>query len=693
MSDSSSPIRMLILHNTQNEAEPLINLFRNAGRATRSHFIASEQELAQELNSQTWDLILAKANTDTVNVASCMKQVTGQGLDIPIVLLTDGYNPDYYAKGIQLGAKDLVVETDGALVLHACLREISALNGRRKLKDNQIHLKESEKRVQLLLASSKDAIAYVHEGMHIYANEPYMEMFGYDDIDDLLCVPLVDIVESEKHAELKKCLKNYEDGSSSDLDCDAEKEDGSKVPVHMNFSAATYDGESCTQIVIRPKSENNAELEAKIQAISNTDLLTGLFNRQHFMEQLDKAYHRATSQNASSSIVYLQLQGFDDIRANYGIAGADIVLKETASVLKGFNKDGMTLAKISDDIFAFLIPSDNVEAVKAMAVKINKAIDDHLVEVDGKTVRVEDSIGIALVDAKCANANEPMGHAHQAAEQAMQQKTRVQYFDKNDLKNIADENLIGRVNHALENDGFSVMYQPIISLRGDTQEHYEVFLRLQDSSGNEIPPKEFISAAMAADMAGKIDRWIVGRTVAELAEHRKAGSNTQVVINLTPSSVGDPTFLPWVNAVLKEHKLKGDTLVFQITEKDAQNYLKAAKAFSKGLSVLKCKLSISHFGRVDTEFNLNKHLDIEYIKVHKSFVEAVEDSEEGTGKLESLIAQIHKYDIASVVPQVDSAAIMSLLWQAGANYIQGHLLQAPTSSMDYDFTEDSEEAV
>ena len=73
----------------------------------------------------------------------------------------------------------------------------------------------------------------------------------------------------------------------------------------------------------------------------------------------------------------------------------------------------------------------------------------------------------------------------------------------------------------------------------------------------------------------------------------------------------------------------------------------------------------------------------------------MQDVEEdgGADKLQSLISQIHDLDIASVAPQVDTASVMSLLWQAGANYIQGQLLQEPSEEMDYDFSEDSEEAV
>jgi diguanylate cyclase (GGDEF)-like protein/PAS domain S-box-containing protein len=690
MSSANNPIHLLVLHDTQNDAEPLVNLFRNAGYATRSHFIASEDEMTDILSTQSWDLVLAKLSTDTVNVPHCVQQVSKLGKDIPIILLIDKYDSEQVEQGFRLGAKDVVVESENDHVIVASLRELDALQARRKLRDNEIYLRESEKRVQLLLQNSKDAIAYVHEGMHIYANQSYIDLFGYDDPDDLLSIPVMDLVEAEKLDELKKCLKIYNEGDTAKLECQVEHESGEKFPVAMDFSGATYDGEACIQIIIRKDEGNSAELERKIQEISNKDLLTGLYNRQHFIGVLDSAFQRAAKQNQNSIVLFVQLLEFVELRASVGIAGADIVLTDIAKLLNSKIKEGIVLARMGDDSFGMWIPTQDTDAIIKMSEALRKTLQDHLSEVNGRTVQVKASIGISLMDQKSASASEALTQAHQAADEASKSDSGIIYFDKNDIANIADDNVVARLRHALENDGFKILYQPIISLRGDAQEHYEVLLRMLDKEGNQISPAEFLSAAHASELAGDIDRWVVANTVKELAAHRQQGGNTQVVINLTPAAIIDPTFLPWVNTVLKESRLPGDAVVFQLSEDDALNYLKPAKAFSKGLSVLRSKLSISHFGRLENGLSLAKHLDIEYIKVHGDYVQDLE-SDEGQQKLEALIKAIQQHEIASIVPQIESASVLSQLWQAGANYIQGYLLQAPAAGMDYDFNEENDE--
>jgi len=684
---ASKQIHILIMHDTQNDAEPLINHFRTNGYAARSHFIASDDEMTAMLEQQTWDLVIAKLETETVNVPHCIQEVTRLGKDVPVILLIDDFDLEKTHQGYRLGARDVILDGEPDILLPVAIREFMSLKTRRALRETEINLKESEKRVQLLLQNSKDAIAYVHEGMHIYANESYMELFGYDDMDDLLCVPIMDVVSSDSQDQLKTYLKARGQGDKKQLKCSAIHEDGTEFEILMDFSSATFDGEPCIQIVIAPiTSGDNEELQQQIRDISSKDMMTGFYNRQYFMGALDESFQRAVHDNQSSLVVYLQLLDFSDVRANVGISGTDILLTDVSKVIASELDTSEIVARISDDAFSWILSSGNLDAGKLQADKIGNKIKDHLSEISGKTVQIQCSIGLAHLDESCKNGQEALAQSHLAGEEAVKAGTLWRYFDKSDLSNIADDNKVAHIKHALENDGFRLLFQPVISLRGDAQEHYEVLCRLLGKDGEELSIADYLSTAYSADLAGTVDRWVVSNAISELANHRKRGGNTKIFVNLTPASISDPAFLPWVNAQLKDLRLPGDALIFQITESDAFNYLKPAKAFSKGLSVLRCKLSINHFGRIEDGFSLTRHLDIEYIKIHAKLVENLED-DAGQNELEKMITQIQRHDIASVVPQIESASVMPALWQAGANYIQGFLLQEPSQGMNFDFNE------
>ena len=101
-----------------------------------------------------------------------------------------------------------------------------------------------------------------------------------------------------------------------------------------------------------------------------------------------------------------------------------------------------------------------------------------------------------------------------------------------------------------------------------------------------------------------------------------------------------------------------------------------------------CRLSVNQFGLALNPFNLLKHLDPEYIKLEGSFTQDMQKGDEAKENAKEMIQNLQAQEKLTIVPLVESAALLSTLWQAGVNYIQGYYLQAPTTEMNYDFSEE-----
>jgi PAS domain-containing protein len=175
-------IRLLILEDSQNEAERLVSLFRNAGQATRVHRLTSSDDLAEALK-QTWDLLINAPQSENLDPSEAINAIRRQAKDIPIIQLTAGNDAEAITEALMLGAQDALPQGEDEWLLLVANRELANLEERRARRSAEVALREAEKRCQLLLDSSVDAIAYVHDGMHIYANRAYLELFGYDDVD------------------------------------------------------------------------------------------------------------------------------------------------------------------------------------------------------------------------------------------------------------------------------------------------------------------------------------------------------------------------------------------------------------------------------------------------------------------------------------------------------------------------------
>ncbi|MFZ6046127.1 EAL domain-containing protein [Pseudomonas sp. CR3202] len=689
MAIEKKTIRLLILEDSQNEAERLVSLFRNAGRATRVHRILSVDDLSEALQ-QSWDLLIAAPSSEHLSPGEALNSIRRQSKDIPFIQLVAENDSDLITEALALGAQDALPQGEDERLVLVANRELANLEQRRARRAAEVSLREAEKRCQLLLDSSVDAIAYVHDGMHIYANRAYVEMFGYVDGDELEGMPMIDLIAGADQAGFKDFLKNYRDGDGNgELTCNGCKVDGQTFQARMGFSPATYDGEPCIQVVIRAETDN-AELEEKLREISSQDLVTGLFNRSHFNEMLDAAAERAVKAGQPSSLAYIRVARYPGLLADIGIAGVDLLLTDLANLLRAHFAGAAQLARYGDDVFGVLQPELTPEQAAESLQSLLKKIDIHLFDVSSRTVQVSLCIGVAGLSETTPKAQDVVDRAHRCADELGDENGLKLYDPADELAAAANRgNLVAMVQQALENNSFRLLFQPIISLRGDSYEHYEVLLRLLSPKGEEVPPADFLDAAKEAGLAEKIDRWVILNSIKLLAEHRAKGHNTRLFVHLSGVSLQDQTLLPWLSVALKAARLPSDALIFQFSEPDAIAYLKQAKALTQGLAELHCQVALSQFGCALNPFNTLKHLAIDFVKVDGSFTQDLGRAE-NQEVLKTLLASLHAQAKLTIVPFVETASVLATLWQAGVNYIQGYYLQGPSQAMDYDFSSGDE---
>ncbi len=681
-------IRLLILEDSQNEAERLVSLFRNAGQATRVHRLTSSDDLAEALK-QTWDLLINAPQSENLDPSEAISAIRRQAKDIPILQLTAGNDAEAITEALMLGAQDALPQGEDEWLLLVANRELANLEERRARRSAEVALREAEKRCQLLLDSSVDAIAYVHDGMHIYANRAYLELFGYDDVEDLEGMPMIDLISGADQSRFKTFLKNYQSmEGSAELGCGGVRADGDTLKTRMHFSPAAYDGEPCIQVVIRAENDS-AELQ-KLREISSQDPVTGLLNRNSFLEVMDAAVERAVNASQPASLAYIRVDRFAALQADIGLSDSDQLLNQLATLLRGHFPDEAQLARFADDVFAVLQPGVIPQQAEPELRKLLTKVEGQLLDVGGRTVQTTLSIGVAGLDEKTAKAQEAIERAHRCADELSDGNALKLYNPADELAAAANRgDIIAMLKQALESNSFRLLFQPIISLRGDSFEHYEVLLRLLDPQGVEVPPNEFLSTAADAGLAAKIDRWVILNSIKLLAEHRAKGHRTRLFLHLSAASIQDPSLLPWLGVVLKASRLPGDSLAFEFGEADAVAYLKPAKALAQGLNGLGCRTALAQFGCILNPFNTLKHLDAEFIKVDGSYTQDL-TRQENQEALKALLAELHEQQKQSIVPFVESATVLATLWQAGVSYIQGHYLQGPSQSMDYDFASDEE---
>ena len=677
-------IRLLILEDSQNEAERLVSLFRNSGRSTRVHRLTSADEL-QEILQQTWDLLIAAPSSENLSPNDALAAIRRLSKDIPVMQLVEGPDFDAITEAMTLGASTALPQGEDELLVLQANRELASLEDRRSKRAAELALRESEKRCQLLLDSSIDSIAYVHDGMHIYANRSYLALFEYEDADELAGIPMIDLVSGNDQAAFKDFMKNYRDeNEASDLAFQGMTANGNTFAARMSFSPATYDSEPCIQVVIRRETSNQTS------PASNQDLVTGLFNRHHFIELMDKALDRSVHAGKAASLAFMRVDRQSTLLASIGIAGMDLLLADLAKMLREHFPEQVQLARFSDDAFTALIPDQSPDQTEAALKALLKTAETHLFDADGRTVQITLSIGVAALDEQTTRSQDVIDRAHRCADDLKDGNALKLFNPADELEAAASRgDMLAMIQHAMENNQFRLLFQPVVSLHGDSNEQYEVLVRMLNPQGAEVPPNEFLAAANEEGLSAKIDRWVVLSSIKMLTEHRSKGHKTNLFIQLSSASLQDQTLLPWLNLALKAARLPADALIFQFSEQDAIQYLKQAKALTQGLAELHCKVSLSQFGCAANPFNTLKHLSVDFVKVDGSYTQDLANPE-SLEALKVLLNSLHAQTKLTIVPLVETAATMAALWQTGVNYIQGYFLQGPSPTMNYEFSSGDE---
>ncbi|MBL4679965.1 MAG: EAL domain-containing protein [Pseudomonadales bacterium] len=685
----SEPVRLLILEESQNRAEELIVLLRTAGYATRAHQIESESDLISKLDDQPWDLLLGVDEAHELTMERTITIVRESEKDVPIILIAEGNSVDAITAGMKLGALDVALADDEERLKLIIERELENLENRRQRRRAEKEVREIDRRNQLLLASSTSAIAYVHEGMHIYTNSAYADLFGYDDVDDFIGIPIIDLIIEADQRRFKAFLKSYSDSELQTDEFTCETNDGSNILSGLSLSPATYDGELCTQVIFKPMGEDPA-LAERIKEISNQDLLTGLYNRSHFMEQLDDAVDAASDGRQIWVLQYISLDNFAQLRNEAGISNADLVLSDLATLIRQEIPEEHTLARFGDDVLTLLFKGGDKDEAAILGGTIRAKVEEHLSDVAGKSYQMTVSIGLARISENAPSSEEIISRAHRASV-SIDGGNGVNFYQieqvtvGEDGKAITSETIKEMVRKAIENNAFKLMFQPVISLHGDDDEQFEVLLRLLDEDENELFPGQFLGPAEEAGLLEKLDRWVILQSIKLLSVHRASGSKARLFINLTHKSMSDDTFLPWMSVALKAARLPSDALIFQIHENDATSYIKHAKQFAKGMAQLHCKTSINHFGCSLNPFNLLKHLTPDFVKLDSSFAQEIENSEENKQELIDMVESLQSTGVLTAISGVESPVVLATLWQAGINFIQGFYVSPPLENMDYDF--------
>jgi diguanylate cyclase (GGDEF)-like protein/PAS domain S-box-containing protein len=691
---SDDAIDLLVIGNTTPEIESYLDQIRNAGIAAHATRIDHDAEqLGKTLKSQrSLDVLIYTLEANEFGVSQLFGVLSVTKPHLPVVAVAEELDEEKRLELMRQGVSDLVMRNEAPHLAQVVMREYKHLMMHRRMQQIERQLQEAEERCNALTENSRDAIAYVHEGMHVTANHAYMELFGLASEDEIEGLPILDMIAPSEHKGFKKLLRDL----SADSDHSAEmktkclRSDGKEFNAELIFAPASIEGEPCTQVVIRDQSVSR-EVEEKLRLLSTQDVQTGLYNRQYFLNLLEsETRNQCDSGNNKKTLLYITLDNFSEIRSQTGIKASDALLLEIAGLLRGTIGHENMLSRFGDHTFAILAPGDRPDEATQLAQHVCDLVKNH----EYRNYRLDPKpsccIGIAFTSKQIGSGHEFITQAYNACETARNEgidlyAMTVGEVVAEDTTSASEANLNHLIHFGLENDQFYLVYQPIVSLHGDTRENYAITLRLRDENGDEIQPEYFLDQAATIGKTQELDRWVIRNAIKELANQRKQGQKINFFINITGASLKEETLLLFICDCLRDYEAKGAWIIFQVDDSEARAHLQQLKKLSDGLKKIKCKLCIDHFGLAKKPESILNELPLDFIQFDASFLDGLSENQGKQDILNQLNESIQEKNIKTIAAGVEEASSLAILWTIGVNYIRGYFIQEPTKTITYDF--------
>ncbi len=443
------------------------------------------------------------------------------------------------------------------------------------------------------------------------------------------------------------------------------------------------DGEiSGAVVTIRDVTEAH-RLSERLAYQASHDVLTGLINRQTFEQHLQRAIDDTANNSRSAVFCFIDLDQFKIINDTVGHLVGDRLLQQVAKLLQDKVREGDVLARLGGDEFGLLLMGCSLRRAERAAEKLVDVLNDYRFFHEGYVFEVGASIGITVINRSTEDISEVMAQADLACYAAKDHgRNRVHLYQKRDTflsRRREEMHQAGGIRAALDQDQFVLFAQPIEAVVEEESRtnHLEILLRMTGATDDLIMPASFIPAAERYGFMSEIDRWVIKKTIAYLAQLSSDSDMLRVNVNLSGATLSDEALFDFVQQILEETKVSAHRLCFEVTETAAIQNLIKTEAFIRDLRRAGCKFALDDFGSGLSSLNYLKRLPVDYLKIDRTFIRDVRRDDSSRAMVAAIHQMARALGIETVAEGVEDRPTLKVLKDLGIDFVQGFEVGTP----------------
>jgi diguanylate cyclase (GGDEF)-like protein len=428
----------------------------------------------------------------------------------------------------------------------------------------------------------------------------------------------------------------------------------------------------------RQKTDLLIEQQNQLEKLANFDTLTGLPNRQFFMQKLRVAINAAKEKNSDVVLMFFDLDGFKVVNDSFGHEVGDQLLCVMAQRIQKIIGPEHLVARIGGDEFLVLLednPSDDyiVETAKCFIRGISEAID-----IDQWNVQVGVSVGIAKASIAGFKLTELVANADIAMYRAKADGRNHYTLFTQDMIDSSRRKLkiANAINSGIINKEFTLYYQPKVDPTGKVI-GYEALARWCNPELGNISPVEFIPIAEQSGKISKITEWVVEQVCIDISQILAVRDSIKIALNLSVHDLNDHHLVEMIKTQLTNYEVKAQHLEFEITESAYLDNFESANTAIEEIKDLGSSIALDDFGTGFSSLSYLTQLKLDTLKIDKQFVDEFGLSDRSTLVTKTIIDMAKQLNLKVCAEGVESLEQSHQLIENGCNILQGYYFGRP----------------
>ncbi len=461
--------------------------------------------------------------------------------------------------------------------------------------------------------------------------------------------------------------------------------DGVEYEVEFQLSAIKNDrGVSTGTTCLIRDITTKRNLIKNVAWRSTHDPLTNLINRTEFEDRIKKLLSaNIDSDQKRHALCFIDFDQFKFINETHGVEAGNHVLKSIAIELKQKIRGADTLARIGEDKFGVLLYACPLDKARLIAEGLRRIVEDFQTDWHGNDLSISVSIGVVGINPAEDGLTDVLSNAEAACDCAKKDSgNRVHTFGQGEeSQQHYSESIehVRQVQSAIQTGHFELYFQHIHPIRGE--DHHprtcEVLLRMQDSSGEILSPRDFLLTAERYQLMPDIDRWVTKAAIDALRLNHPALNEMETVcINISGQSINDDRFLEYIVNLLDD-EFDNQRICFDISEASLISSVDRAQFFIATLKELGCRIALDDFCLGTSSFELLKRLQVDYLKINANFVRNMAYNSVDYEIVLALSRIAKTLRVKTIAEGVTTLATKDSLLGMGVDYVQGLLIDQP----------------